>query len=102
MSPDKAFNATNSPTEFLTIINEALTTALDKTSPPIFFSQIISWVSESMAITKPLTSDTINLPKPEATPAANSRLRLIFQFSFPDFGFSETIFPLRISNQHIA
>ena len=42
-----------------------------------------------MAITKPLTSETINLPKPVATPAANSRSRLIFQFSFPEIGLIE-------------
>ena len=41
-SPDRALKATNSPTEFLTRISEALTTALERTSPPIFFSQIIS------------------------------------------------------------
>jgi len=57
--------------EFLAIIKDAVTFAFDKTSPPTFFSQIISCVSESIAITNPFTSETINFPKPAAIPEDN-------------------------------
>ena len=92
-SPVKLSKATNSPAEFLTIINEGEITPLVKISPPTFFSHKVSLVTESMAITIPLVSETMILPKPDAVPADKFLLRSISQVILPVLGLIDARLP---------
>ena len=46
-----------------------------------------------MAITKPLVSETMILPKPDAVPTDKSLLRFISQLVLPLFGFIDKRLP---------